>query len=247
MVCRSSFVVTPITPGRTCLSLVCVGKMLGKHKNCSSVKLSRSCLSERESRSRLVVCSAGAGGGARGHRWGGTAAGRAVIGAPVPCAPLSPAPRGERTVSPAREQLAGALKCTCWRAFFRGGGGGGSRAELPGPAGEGGGVPAAGPAAAGRCTAAPQAPLLPPRVRELKCESGAAAGAEDTAGPGGGRGGVNLGKARRDPLPRLGGCLGAGRCSAGLPAAARRGEAAWPCRSLLTREQNVTSGVETRT
>lgn len=123
MVCRSSFVVTPITPGRTCLSLVCGGKMLGKHKNCSSVKLSRSCLSERESRSRLVVCSAGAGGGARGHRWGGTAAGRAVIGAPVPCAPLSPAPRGERTVSPAREQLAGALKCTCWRAFFRGGGG----------------------------------------------------------------------------------------------------------------------------
>lgn len=133
LVCRSSFVVTPITPGRTCLSLVCGGKMLGKHKNCSSVKLSRSCLSERESRSRLVVCSAGAGGGARGHRWGGTAAGRAVIGAPVPCAPLSPAPRGERTVSPAREQLAGALKCTCWRAFFRGGGGGEAVRSCPGP------------------------------------------------------------------------------------------------------------------
>lgn len=42
-----------LSPPQSQLDLACGGKkMLGKHKNCSSVKLNRSCLSERESRSR---------------------------------------------------------------------------------------------------------------------------------------------------------------------------------------------------
>lgn len=59
--CGSSFV-PPLSPPVALDLAWGGGVMLGKHKNCSSVKLNRSCISERESCSRSAARWMGTGG-----------------------------------------------------------------------------------------------------------------------------------------------------------------------------------------
>lgn len=134
------------------------GKMLVKRENCSSVKLNRSCRSERESLSRPAARSMGAGGCSAG-----AAERRAVRAGPVLLSPP-----GGRAVSPAGEQLARAPKCTCSRV-----GKGGEMCAARGGIG----------AAAGRCTATPPRPApAPAPAPAAGGEAGAGRGARSELG-----------------------------------------------------------------